>query len=478
MGDIQQALLGAYGHLQEMMLYVHVPFCAQRCQFCEYTVVDPKDGARDDVQDAYFRALLREFELYRDLLDTRSKCLVGFDIGGGTPSMASVENIANVMAKAADCFQMDLNKLQVSIETTPKIAANQPDKIQAYFDLGIRRISMGVQTTDFALSKRLGREDSDYLRAARDNIRAAGFDSFNIDLMYGFPRREGREDSWGVTIQNTIDVLNPDHITLYRMRYKGTKMAHLQERVGLRQVNEQSSVAVKTLNESGFHGWIGKNTFSRTPGSSGCSDYLEKRVIHGTPYIGMGLGAQSFSQSTLAYNLGGVTKRLSQYIKSVSLGRIPIQDIYHLSLSGAMGKFCSVSFYFGGISRIAFNENFGVSLEDAFPDKVKFLLQEGLMEYTSCGSRLQMTLKGKNHYSGVLALFYAPHIQQHLIQLPGGELEVLNEDLKSQTSARPYDGIPASRYEYKSRRKLDPLLTFQKKHDPRPVLSGDWAPSP
>jgi len=461
---IRETLVGAYGGLEEMMLYVHVPFCAQRCQFCEYTVVDPKDGRRDAVQDKYFKALFGEFDLYRDMLDTRSKRLVGFDIGGGTPSMASTDNIARVMDKAAACFQMDLQSMDVSIETTPKIAASEPEKIRAYYDMGIRRISMGVQTTDFALAKRLGREDGDYLAAARDNIRNAGFQSFNIDLMYGFPLREGGKDKWCETVQNTIDTLDPDHITLYRMRYKGTKMAHLQERIGLTQVNHQGAVAASLLKDNGYEGWVGKNTYSRTAGSSGCSDYLEKRVVQGVPYLGMGLGAQSFSQSTLAYNLGGVTKRLEQYWKSVELGRVPIQDLYHLSHSGAMGKFCSVSFYFGGISLSAFEANFGVSLSTAFPDKVAFVVDEGLMERTLDGDRLQLTVKGKSHYSGVLALFYAPHVQQQLLEMPGGELGVMDTLNSGAQSERPYVGIPVGRYEYKPR-----------KRDPRPVLSDDWA---
>jgi len=243
-------------------------------------------------------------------------------------------------------------------------------------------------------------------------------------------------------------------------------MAHLQERIGLTQVNRQGAVAATLLDDNGYKGWVGKNTYSRTPGSSGCSDYLEKRVVQGIPYLGMGLGAQSFSQSTLAYNLGGVTKRLDQYWKSVELGRIPIQDLYHLSQSGAMGKFCSVSFYFGGISQSAFEANFGVSLTSAFPDKVSFALSEGLMEHTADGDRLQLTAKGKSHYSGVLALFYAPHVQKHLLEMPGGELDVMTALSCGAESKRPYVGVPVSRYEYKPR-----------KRDPRPVLSGDWAMS-
>jgi len=464
---VKDTLREAYGGLDEMMLYVHVPFCQQRCQFCEYTVVDPALGKSDHVQDSYFDALLKEFDLYKSLLGTEKKKLVGFDIGGGTPSMASSDNIARIMDKAAECFEMDLNTMNISIETTPKIAASDPAKLKHYYDMGIRRISMGVQTTDFALAERLGRHDADYLTQARDNIREAGFESFNVDLMYGFPLRAGKEDKWSDTVSNTIQIIDPDHITLYRMRYKGTKMSHLQERVGLQQVNEQSDAAAQVLDAYGFEGWTGKNTYSRLPGDSGCSDYLAKRVEAGIPYIGLGLGAQSFSHNTLSYNLGGVTKRMEQYMKSVDLGRIPVQDLYHLSIEGAMGKFCSVSFYFGGISLPHFLGIFGQTLEEAFPTQVAFAIDEGLMECIH--DRLQMTGKGKLHYGGVLALFYAPHIQGHLLGLPGGESNstaYMSGSNAVPISPTPYVGNPKGRYD-KPKRKV-------KRRDPRPTLDGDW----
>lgn len=475
---IRETLTNAYGNLDEMMLYVHVPFCQQRCQFCEYTVVDPRNGKRDDVQESYFDALDTEFELYRDLLDTRKKKLVGFDIGGGTPSMVSASNIERVMQKVDCSFDVDSSKMTVSIETTPKIAAAEPDKIRAYYAMGIRRISMGVQTTDFALAERLGRHDADFLSAAVRNIRDAGFESFNVDLMYGFPLRPGAADKWADTVRKTISEIDPDHITLYRMRYKGTKMAHLQERVGLQQVNNQGDIAAQILREAGYEGWTGKNTYSRLPGDSGCSDYLEKRVVKGIPYIGLGLGAQSFSHSTLAYNLGGVTKRLEQYLRSVELGRLPIQDLYHLAPSGAWGKFCSVSFYFGGIDLMAFESNFGLRLEEAYPRSVQFAIDNNLMEIDE--GRLQMTSIGKAHYGGVLALFYAPHIQQHLMELPGGERsatwymgdesvdrtsQIVNDAEYSINPQRPYVGNPLPRYE---RKRL-------KRRDPRVALPADWA---
>ncbi|CAF5142194.1 unnamed protein product [Rotaria sp. Silwood1] len=321
--DIRSTYYGAYGSLSEMMLYAHVPFCQTRCQFCEYTVVNPKQGKNIDIQTNYFSALYNELDMYANLLNTKEKNLIGFDIGGGTPSMAKIEHIQQLMEHVESKFKTDWNTTAVSIETTPKIAAAEPDKIKAYYEMGIRRISMGLQTTDFRQAKEMNRDDAnastDYIYKSVTNIRNAGFKSFNIDLMYGFPIRATRtDDPWLKTVQDTID-LQPEHITLYRMRYKGTLMAHLADRVKLDQINRQESQARELLNQSGYIGLTGKNTFSRVQGNSGCSAYLDKRVRKAIPYIGIGLGAQSFSHHTLSYNLGAVTKKLQQYIRSIEV---------------------------------------------------------------------------------------------------------------------------------------------------------------
>lgn len=282
---------------------------------------------------------------------------------------------------------------------------------------------MGVQTTDFRDAKKLGRDDAnastDYLSRSVENIRNAGFDSFNIDLMYGFPLSQRHEDTWPQTVKDAIG-LSPDHVTLYRMRYKGTSMAHLMDKVNLKQVNDQEGVARKLLAEAGYVGSIGKNTYSRTTGSSGCSDYLHRRVNDAVPYLGYGLGAQSFSHHTLQYNLGAVTKAMDQYVRSVNLNRIPVQDLYHLSKAAAIAKMASVSFYFGGIDLESFKNCFNMDLLDGFSDNVKFLIEKKLMVLES--GRLQMTTLGKQHFGGVVAQFYSPSVQKYIMNLPGGEI--------------------------------------------------------
>lgn len=419
---IRGVLSGAYGSLDEMMLYAHVPFCNTRCQFCEYTVVDPKVGRQDVTHDSYISALMDEFRLYDELLDTKRKKIVGFDIGGGTPSMVSIPNIERIMNAAHKHFNFDPATVEVSLETTPRIAASDPQKIKAYHKMGIRRISMGVQTTDFKQAKTIGRDDAnastDYLFRSVDNIRNAGFDSFNIDLMYGFPVPK-TGSAFAQTVKDAI-ALKPEHITLYRMRYKGTKMSHLQDRITLQQVNEEEGQARALLAEAGYKGMVGKNTYSRMKDSSGCSSYLDLRVRKAVPYLGYGLGAQSFSHHTLQYNLGAVTKGLHQYMRSLELNRIPVQDLYHLSREAAIAKMVSVSFYYGGIDLAAFKDIFKISLQDAFADEIKFLQDKKLMQFE--GDRFQMTLEGKKHFGGVVAQFYSPSVKNHILNRPGGEV--------------------------------------------------------
>jgi oxygen-independent coproporphyrinogen-3 oxidase len=199
------------------------------------------------------------------------------------------------------------------------------------------------------------------------------------------------------------------------MRYKGTRMQDQAALVTREQVNALEAVARDLLLAAGYAGTPGKNTYSRVPGDVGTSDYLTERVVKGTPYLGLGLGAQSLSHHTLAYNLGAASKSLAPYLRAIDAGRLPVQDIYHLPLDVAMAKMIAVSFYFGEIHRDHFAAKFGVRLEDHFPREVDFVLRRGLME--SAGPYLRLTPKGAEHFNGVVALFYAGAVKAYLVQL-------------------------------------------------------------
>jgi oxygen-independent coproporphyrinogen-3 oxidase len=403
---VQRIARKAWQDVERLGLYVHVPFCEKRCGYCEYTVLE----ACID-QGLYFNLLQDEFELYRQAVDTQSKTLIGFDIGGGTPTYASLRELEGVVEAARRCFILP-EAVTISIETTPKIAALEPEKISGLYQMGIRRISMGVQTVSPRLLQAVGRTATSlaYNQQAAENIRKAGFEKFNVDVMYGFAGQSNRAVE--ATIRHVIS-LTPEYITLYRMRYKGTRLAFQAVNVSLEQVTEQYVLAKRLLQEAGYAATPGKNTFSRMPAEAGTSDYLTERVIHGTPYLGLGLGAQSLSQYTLSYNSGAADKRLGHYQRQVQAGLLPLQDLYHLSIEAAMGKMISVSFYFGEVNLQSFERKFGVSLEQAFPQEVAFVLQNGLMEVTE--RALRLTEEGVRQYNGVIALFYAGAVKEHLI---------------------------------------------------------------
>lgn len=416
---IENTAAASWMDIDRLGLYVHIPFCEQRCGFCEYTVVDPSQ--REDCEKPYFDLLMQEFELYDQAVCTHTKRLVGFDIGGGTPSISSIKNIQRVIDAAQRHFQLP-EETSISIETTPKIAAQEPEKIRAYHAMGIRRISMGVQSINPHLLKAVGRTATSvlYNLQARENIRAAGFERFNVDVMYGFARQTlaGLE----ATLAHVIE-LEPEHITLYRTRYKGTRLAGQAYEISLDEVNQQIWLMKRMLEDAGYHGSAGKNTFSRLENDAGTSDYLTERVIHGTPYLGLGLGAQSLSETTLSYNNGAADKRLPLYARKVSGGQLPIQDLYHLSRAAAMGKMISISFYFGEIHLGSFERKFGLTLETAFPAETRFVLEQGLMAYVRSegygqpAHTLRLTGLGESQYNGVIALFYSGAVKAHLLKL-------------------------------------------------------------
>lgn len=410
----------AWQEVEKLGLYVHIPFCEQRCGYCEYTVLDP--ACKGAVEPLYYDLLLGELELYRQMAGTTGKRLVGFDIGGGTPTLSPASQTARVLDAVQRSFSLPASVV-VSIETTPKIAAQEPEKMQALYRMGIHRISMGVQTINPRLLAEVGRTSTSlqYNCKAAENIRRAGFNRFNIDVMYGFAHQPS--SSLEATLSHVLS-LEPEYITLYRMRYKGTRLASQAQAVGLDEVRQQASLVKELLAAAGYRGAPGKNTFSRRPEEPGTSDYLSERVIYGTPYLGLGLGAQSLSHKTLAYNSGAADKQLRLYNAKVTAGQLPIQDLYHLSLPAAMGKMISVSFYFGEINLAGFRNKFGLALEEAFPVEVTFVLEQGLMEYIYAGeAALRLTEYGADHYNGVIALFYAGAVKEYLLNqcLPHAE---------------------------------------------------------
>jgi oxygen-independent coproporphyrinogen III oxidase len=407
---------------KELSLYVHIPFCQVRCKFCEYAVLE---DVQNHTEDLYVSLLLKEFEMYQSII--KDKPIIGYDLGGGTPTKLSIENLQKITDALTESFNFKEDTV-FSIETTPIIAAREPDKIEAVYKMGYKRISMGIQTISEKLLNELGREGTTHIyEKATSNIRKAGYKMFNIDLMYGFLHQS--EDDFENTIRYAIG-LKPEYITLYRNRYKGTKLEKEAGGVSLYKIISQYRLAYKLLIENGYYANVGKNTFSRVENDYGTSDYLTKRVIYGVPYVGMGLGAQSFGIDYLAYNEGAANKQLAKYKQKIENNEIPIQDIYSLPVEESIGKMVSVAFYFAFIDLQAFQNRFGISFAEHFKEEIAFVLKEDLMEMQ--GNRIVLTNRGADYINGIIPLFYSNQAKKELLKLyeksktqPDGEAEFL-----------------------------------------------------
>ena len=402
--EIEHCLRHDLSQIDAVSLYIHIPFCQTRCRFCEYVVLDQTDEA---LQDEYVDLLLLEMKMYAKRL--KGKRIVGFDLGGGTPTILSVRNLRRITDAVRALFAIP-DSVVMSIETTPLIAAKEPEKIRAVYQIGYRRISMGIQTVSSQLLATLNREGSSSLyEQAVQSIRDAGFERLNVDLMYGFLRQTDQE--WLDTIRYAVQ-LQPDYITLYRNRYKGTKIQQEAGGVSVYKAIRQYRIAFQCLHENGFLANVGKNTFSRIPGDYGTSDYLTTRVIQGTPYLGMGLGAQSFFRNCLSYNLGTADKSIERYRTAITAGQLPLQDFYCLPQEEAMAKMISVAFYFAFIDLPSFERRFGVTLQSQYPAQLQFVLEHHLMK--QIGDRLYLTERGADYINGVIPLFYSKRSQAEL----------------------------------------------------------------
>jgi len=407
--SFEKSLKHLYAGIDRLGLYVHIPFCERRCRYCEYTVLEEHT---EELEAEYEALLFKELRLYSEMLGKGTKSVVGLDIGGGTPALVKTAFISRIVEFVKSHFILEPG-FAVSIETTPLIAAREPGKLRELGNAGIERISMGIQTTSTRLLAEHGR---DYTTPginwkAMQNVREAGFRTFNIDIMYGFARQ--KMDDINDTLKEVLS-LSPDCITTYRMRYKGTRVEKDKDQVTLAEVNRLYSALASGLARAGFHAAPGKNTYSRRPGDTGLSAYLEERVIRGTPYLGFGLGAQSFTGNLLCYNMGAATKTMDAYRKALEAGHLPLQDIYLLPPEEGMAKMLSVSFYSGAIHLPSFKHHFGTALENRFPLEVEFLLTRGLMKYR--GESLVLTEQGALNIHGVLALFYSNGVKEYLIR--------------------------------------------------------------
>jgi oxygen-independent coproporphyrinogen III oxidase len=223
-------------------LYLHVPFCAHKCEYCAFYSAVPKE----DLVSRYVNALVRELELVAHELKPRT---VFF--GGGTPSLLNLKQWEQIL-KAFERLGL-LGAEEWTVECNP--ATVSADKAKLLRDFGVNRVSMGVQSLDERLLERLGRIHSrEQVFKSFDTLRAAGFANLNVDLMFAIPTQT--MDLWRATLREAI-ALGSEHLSCYEVIYEDDTPLFEQLKAGEFDVDEELTEAmyeelVATAEAKGF----------------------------------------------------------------------------------------------------------------------------------------------------------------------------------------------------------------------------------
>src|SRR5437899_1596362 len=186
-------------------IYVHVPFCAQKCSYCAFY----SEASSGETINAYVDGLIREFELIA--LDCRPETVF---FGGGTPSLLNLAQWRKILA-AMERLNL-LGAAEWTVECNP--ATVSIEKARLLREFGVNRISMGVQSLDEALLDRLGRVHSrDMVFRSFEILRIAGFDNVNLDLMFAIPGQT--LDVWRRTLDEAL-ALDSEHLSCYEVIYE------------------------------------------------------------------------------------------------------------------------------------------------------------------------------------------------------------------------------------------------------------------
>jgi oxygen-independent coproporphyrinogen-3 oxidase len=292
-------------------LYVHLPFCAQRCGYCDFVTVVGRRGGHG----AYVEALVAELSLQRELLAPELETVF---LGGGTPTFtepAALERLLRALPPAAE----------VTVEANPETVT--PALAALLRRNGVDRVSLGAQSFQPELLRTLDRvAGPDDVRRAFYHLRDAGFDNISLDLIYGIPGQEPSE------LEADIDEalrLGPEHLSCYELEAKpGTRFTHAHGEELARQAEalEDYFERVVELLLAANYRWYETANFCRRPELAGGRDLRSGHNLaywRGRDYLGLGIGAVS----TVAGRRWRTTPRLPQYVEALGRGELPAREL-------------------------------------------------------------------------------------------------------------------------------------------------------
>ncbi|MCM1106406.1 MAG: radical SAM family heme chaperone HemW [Blautia sp.] len=389
--------------MKNLELYIHIPFCVKKCDYCDFLSF----SADTRTQAEYVHALLCEIRHFGEKLQGYRVSTIY--VGGGTPSWLEEGLFSAVMHQVYESFPVE-ESAEVTIECNPGTVTEA--KLKAYVNAGINRLSIGLQSADNEELKTLGRIHTyEQFLKTYELARNAGFYNINVDLMSGIPYQ--RAESFAETLQQVIR-LKPEHLSAYTLTIeKGTpyydkyKFDAVRQQAGLKTQtlpDEDESYRMykltqRVLCKAGYERYEVSNYAK--PGFA-CRHNIGYWTREN--YLGLGLGAASMIENVRFSN----TRELYTYIENCrhpeTLTEEDYLEVADLDRKEQMGEFMFLGLRMtGGITRAAFEADFGVPIEVMYRAVLDDLKAQGLL--AAAEGRIFLTDKGMDLANYCIARF-------------------------------------------------------------------------
>ena len=379
--------------LGDMGLYVHIPFCKQKCMYCDF----PAYQNLQDYYETYVYALVQEIDLWvSEHPESKERSIDTIYFGGGTPTELSIQQLQMIIDKIKSTFTIT-DDCHMTIESNPGEVDLQ--YLTKLVKLGFNRISFGVQTFDDKALTMLHRShNGEKAKQAIYDAKEAGFTDINIDLIYGLPRQSLEDIKRNLEIVKDLPI---NHISTYGLQVEvGTYLYHLVQK-NLISIPSESidelmyDIMMEGLKELGFEryeisNFAKDNSYSRH----------NLKYWHYVDYLGFGAGAHSFYDGVRRSN----NRNVMPYIQSVDRYTMPTIDTETITVERAQEDFCFLALRTKwGLDEQKFEDRFDVSVHNLFGNILEDLVIKGLLEYQN-GS-YHLSSEGTKHGNYVFSQF-------------------------------------------------------------------------
>ena len=394
--------------MKNLEIYIHIPFCVRKCEYCDFLSF-PAD---DDAKLRYVKGLMAEMIFYGPLMKNYQVSSVY--IGGGTPSSIDEQWIAALMEGVFDCFNV-LPDAEISIECNPGTLSRE--KLLAYRDAGINRLSIGLQSANNDELKRLGRIHTfEQFVTNYEVARNVGFKNINVDLMYGLPEQSASQ--YMATV-NKIIRLHPDHISAYSLIVeKGTpfyekyKFDMVRQEAGMGteflpdedELYDMEKAGQKAFMDAGYRQYETSNYAKRGMECRHNIGYWTR-----ADYLGLGIGAASLISNVRYTNTSDMDEYLSRCRHIHDVGDDIFKANLHVAADVIDKKEQMEEFMFlglrmtQGVSKKEFQEYFGTAIENIYGEVLKKYKKQGLLLEES--GRIFLSREGIHVSNAVMAEF-------------------------------------------------------------------------